>query len=161
VQDNEQVQVDGGEIHHGDDHYHEPSLLRDGGQAQAAGMRLNHLDLQVCDVPATISYFERYFGLTLRTKPDSAALAVLTDGHGFVLVLQRLEQPLDRYPDGFHLGFLLDEVESVRALHARAKEGGAEVSDLIVNGRGTMIYFTAPEGYRVEVSCQRVNFRDA
>jgi catechol 2,3-dioxygenase-like lactoylglutathione lyase family enzyme len=123
-------------------------------------MRLNHLDLQVLDVPATISYFERFFGLTLRTKANSKALAVLSDGHGFVLVLQRLEQPLQRYPDGFHLGFLLDDVQSVRALHARATEDGADVSDVIVNGRGTMIYFTAPEGYRVEVSCQRTNFRD-
>ena len=36
--------------------------------------------------------------------------------------------------------------------------GGVDVSDVIVNGRGTMIYFTAPEGYRIEVSCQRSNF---
>lgn len=121
-------------------------------------MKLNHLDLQVRDVPRTIAYFQQYFGLTLRTQPNSKALAILTDGHGFVLVLQRAESEDDRYPEGFHLGFLLGDVESVHALHARAKEGGAEVSDVIVNGRGTMIYFTAPEGYRVEVSCQRTNF---
>jgi catechol 2,3-dioxygenase-like lactoylglutathione lyase family enzyme len=121
-------------------------------------MKLNHLDLQVRDVPASIAYFERYFGLTLRTKPDSKALAVLTDGHGFVLVLQRAAPAEDRYPEGFHLGFLVDDVESVRALQARASDGGADVSDVIVNGRGTMIYFTAPEGYRIEVSCQRTSF---
>jgi len=34
---------------------------------------------------------------------------------------------------------------SVRALHARALADGAAVSDIIVNGRGTMIYLTAPE----------------
>ena len=53
---------------------------------------------------------------------------------------------------------LLDDVASVRDLHARATEGGADVSDVIVNGRGTMIYFTAAEGYRIEVSCQRTQF---
>ena len=62
------------------------------------------------------------------------------------------------YPEGFHLGFLLDDPESVRALHARAREGGADVSDVIVNGRATLLFFTAPEGYRVEVSCQRTSF---
>jgi catechol 2,3-dioxygenase-like lactoylglutathione lyase family enzyme len=121
-------------------------------------MKLNHLDLHVRDVPATTRYFEELFGLTLRTKRDKKALAVLSDGHGFVLVLQRAETPEDRYPEGFHLGFLLPDAESVRALHARAKEAGAVVSDVIENGRGTMIYFSAPEGYRVEVSCQRVRF---
>jgi catechol 2,3-dioxygenase-like lactoylglutathione lyase family enzyme len=120
-------------------------------------MKLNHLDLQVRDVPASVAYFERFFGLTMRTKP-SPALAVLADGHGFVLVLQRAAPGEDRYPEGFHLGFLLEDADSVRALHARAKEGGAEVSDIIVNGRGTMIYVTAAEGYRIEVSCQRVDF---
>jgi catechol 2,3-dioxygenase-like lactoylglutathione lyase family enzyme len=117
-------------------------------------MRLNHLDLQVHDVPATIAFFQRYFGLSLHTKASSPKLAILSDGQGFVFVLQQSEQPEDRYPEGFHLGFLLDDVESVRALHARACAEGAAVSDLIVNGRGTMIYFTLPEKYRVEVSCQ-------
>ena len=120
-------------------------------------MKLNHLDLHVRDVPASVAYFERFFGLTMRKKA-SAALAVLADGHGFVLVLQHAAPGEDRYPEGFHLGFLLYDIDSVRALHARAKEGGAEVSDVIVNGRGTMIYFTAPEGYRIEVSCQRKDF---
>ena len=50
---------------------------------------------------------------------------------------------------------------SVRALHARALADGAAVSDIIVNGRGTMIYLTAPEGYYVEVSCQKRRFGPA
>jgi catechol 2,3-dioxygenase-like lactoylglutathione lyase family enzyme len=120
-------------------------------------MRVNHLDLLVSDVPATVIYFRRWFGLELRSNPGSKAIAILTDGHGFVLVLQRAAEG-ERYPEGFHLGFLLDDPESVRALHARAREGGADVSDVIVNGRGTHLYFTAPDGYRVEVSCQRTSF---
>jgi catechol 2,3-dioxygenase-like lactoylglutathione lyase family enzyme len=77
----------------------------------------------------------------------------MTDQAGFVLVLQRADAG-HRYPEGFHLGFLLDDVAGVRALHARARADGTPVSDVIVNGRGTMIYLTAPEGYFVEVSCQ-------
>lgn len=121
-------------------------------------MNLNHLDLQVHDVPGTIAFFERYFGLVLRSNPSSPALAILTDGHGFVLVLQRCERPDDRYPEGFHLGFLLDDVDAVRALHTRLRADEVPVSDVIVNGRGTMVYLTRPEGYYVEVSCQRHRF---
>lgn len=46
----------------------------------------------------------------------------------------------------------------MRQFHARAAGDGLAVSDVIVNGRGTMIYLTAPEGYRVEVSCQKHRF---
>lgn len=119
-------------------------------------MKLNHLDLLVRDVPATVAYLTRYFGLTARTKPDSPALAVMTDGQGFVLVVQHCEQP--SYPGHFHFGFLVDDPESVRSLQARARADGVEVSEVIENGRGTMIYFTAPDGYNVEVSCQRVRW---
>jgi len=117
-------------------------------------MNLNHLDLQVHDVAATRVFFERYFGLKTQSNPGSPALVVLTDEAGFVLVLQRASDD-QRYPEGFHLGFLVDQVETVRALHARAVAEGTPVSDVIVNGRGTMIYLTAPEGYFVEVSCQK------
>lgn len=120
-------------------------------------MHINHLDLLVHDVAATSAFFERYFGLRIETNPGSPALVIMTDPEGFVLVLQRAPAGA-HYPPGFHLGFLLDDVESVRALHARASADGAAVSDVIVNGRGTMIYLTAPEGYRVEVACQNHRF---
>ncbi len=117
-------------------------------------MNINHLDLQVLDVAGTRAFFERYFGLETQSNPDSPALVIMTDEAGFVLVLQRATSA-ERYPEGFHLGFLLDSVEAVRAMHARAVADGTPVSDVIVNGRGTMIYLTAPEGYFVEVSCQK------
>jgi len=123
-------------------------------------MMLNHLDLQVYDVARSSEFFERYFGLQLQSNPNSEALAILTDANGFVLVLQR-SKAADRYPEGFHVGFLLDDLAAVRALHARALADGAAVSDIIVNGRGTMIYLTAPEGYYVEVSCQKRRFGPA
>jgi len=118
----------------------------------SAGMQINHLDLQVRDVRATSEFFQRYFGLRVQSKPSSPALVILTDPQGFVLVLQRTPAA-GPYPEGFHLGFLIDSVEAVRAIHARATADGTPVSDVIVNGRGTMIYLSAPEGYYVEVAC--------
>jgi catechol 2,3-dioxygenase-like lactoylglutathione lyase family enzyme len=116
-------------------------------------MKLNHLDLRVRDVPATIAFFTRHFGLRLQTKPDSPTFAILTDGDGFVLVLQRAKEG-ETYPPGFHLGFLVDDAESVVRLQIRAREEGANVSEVQENGRGTMVYFTFPEGYLVEVAHQ-------
>ena len=120
-------------------------------------MHINHLDLQVHDVRSTAAFFERYFGLQLQSNTTSPALQILTDEEGFVLVLQRATDG-ERYPEGFHLGFLLDDVESVAKLRERALADGVPVSDLVVNGRGTMVYVTAPEGYRIEVSCPRHRF---
>ena len=118
-------------------------------------MKLNHLDLQVADVQQTVTFFERYFDLELRTSRTSPALAVLSDRQGFVLVVQRRKHDGEAYPEGFHLGFLVDDVESVHAAHARAREGGLDVTDVITNNRGVMIYCKAPDGYVVEVSCPR------
>lgn len=137
--------------------YHFSSRL---APRRLVGMKLNHLDLQVTDVGRSAEFFERYFGLCTRSNPGSTALVILTDEAGFVLVLQRAQVEL-RYPEGFHLGFLLEHVDDVHALQARAKADGTPVSDVIVNGRGTMIYLTAPEGYYVEVSCQNHRFPPA
>ena len=116
-------------------------------------MQLNHLDLQVRDVPATVSFFERFFGLELTSSRNSPAIAILTDGQGFTFVLQRHDAPV--YPDGFHLGFLVGDVATVQEAHARLTNGGVEVSDLTTNGRGTQIYARGPDGIVVEVSCRR------
>jgi catechol-2,3-dioxygenase len=124
---------------------------------QLQAMKLNHLDLQVQDVARSSRFFESYFGLQIQSNPSSPALVIMTDESGFVLVLQHSKHT-ERYPDGFHLGFLLEDIESVHALHSRAIADGTPVSEVIVNGRGTMIYLSAPEGYYVEVSCQRHRF---
>lgn len=123
-------------------------------------MKLNHLDLQVSDVSRSAEFFERYFGLCIRSNPGSPTLVIMTDEAGFVLVLQRAKLT-GRYPEGFHLGFLLDDVADVHALHALAKRDGTSVGDVIVNGRGSMVYLTAPDGYYVEVSCQNHKFAPA
>jgi catechol 2,3-dioxygenase-like lactoylglutathione lyase family enzyme len=118
-------------------------------------LKLNHLDLQVSDVQASVLFFERSFGLALQSSRASPALAVLSDGEGFTLVLQRRKNDDERYPEGFHFGFLVDDIETVVAFHTRAREQGLDVSDVIKNGRGTLVYCRAMDGIVVEVSCHR------
>jgi catechol 2,3-dioxygenase-like lactoylglutathione lyase family enzyme len=120
-------------------------------------MKLHHIDIQVHDVLADSAFFQEHFGLTPQSNPRSPAIAILSDGHGFVLVLQRRVD--DRpYPEGFHVGFYLADDAAVRAVHTQARAKGADVSELIVTGRGTSIYFNAPGGYKVEVTCPRRDF---
>lgn len=116
-------------------------------------MRLNHLDLQVSDVQKTVAFFTTIFGLELQSNPRSPEIAILGDGEGFVLVLQRRDPVV--YPEGFHLGFLVDDVAIVHALHTRARAAGLEISDIDTNNRGTMTHCRAPDGYVVEVACHR------
>jgi catechol 2,3-dioxygenase-like lactoylglutathione lyase family enzyme len=119
-------------------------------------MKLNHIDLQVVDVQAAVLFFERCLGFTLESNRSSPAIAILGDGDGFVLVLQRSKDGLAPvYPDGFHVGCLVDTVDEVHAFHAKAKSEGVGVSDVQHNGRGTLTYCNAPGGVLVEVSCQR------
>ncbi len=118
-------------------------------------MKLNHLDLQVSDVPSTVALFERVFGLQCESNRNSPAIAFLSDGDGFVLVLQRKKQPAETYPDGFHFGFLVEDVATVERIHQAARDSELTVSELIRNNRGTMIYCRSPDGYLVEVNCRR------
>jgi catechol 2,3-dioxygenase-like lactoylglutathione lyase family enzyme len=114
-------------------------------------MRLNHLDLQVDDVPATAAFLERYFGLTIHGNRTSPAIIILSDDGGFTLVVQRRKRAGEAYPEGFHIGFLVDGENTVRQQHARMVADGVACSDVFVNHRGTMFYLTAPGGITVEV----------
>jgi catechol 2,3-dioxygenase-like lactoylglutathione lyase family enzyme len=118
-------------------------------------MKINHLDLQVADVQATVAVFERLLGLRLQSSRTSPALAILTDDEGFTLVLQRRKGDSERYPEGFHFGFLVDDVERVRAFHASASAETLEVSAIIETGRGTLVYARTPDGLLIEVAHHR------
>lgn len=119
-------------------------------------MHLNHLDLCVPDVAATVAFFTRHFGLTLLNLRGQDRLAVMEDGNGFVLVLSNLEQADDfRYPAQFHIGFVLDDEAAVAAAYDDCRDGGVTiVHALNRNRRGLMFYCACPGGIMIEVSCR-------
>jgi catechol 2,3-dioxygenase-like lactoylglutathione lyase family enzyme len=117
-------------------------------------MKLNHIDLQVPDVQRTALFFEHYFDFEHGSNRASPAIAILSDRHGLVLVLQKLKDPAQAYPEGFHIGFYVESEDLVQAFHARATSGGMEVSEVIRNNRGTMVYCKAPGDLLVEVNCR-------
>ena len=118
-------------------------------------MKLNHLDIQVPNVPEAAAFFEQHFGFQILTNRSSAALIALRDSDGFVLVLQRLKDPAEKYPDGFHLGFYVSDVARVHEQRARLSEAGVGVGEIIENNRGLMFYFSGPGGVLIEVSCPK------
>jgi catechol 2,3-dioxygenase-like lactoylglutathione lyase family enzyme len=121
-------------------------------------MHLNHVDLQVEDVQATATFFERFFGFTHTSNRASPAIAILRGDGGFTLVVQRRKDG-DRYPEGFHVGFIVDDEDTVKRMHDELARSGQRVSDVQKNGRGTMIY-CKHDGFLVEVGCRPVTLAE-
>jgi len=97
-------------------------------------VKLNHLDLQVADAQRSVHLFEQLLGFQLDSSRTFPALALLSDGAGFTLVLQRRQNDADAY----------------------ARESGlVEVSGVIENGRGVLVYLRSWDGLLIEVSWQR------
>lgn len=116
-------------------------------------MQLNHVDLQVTDVQATAAFFVRYFHFTLISNPHSPAIAILSGEGGVTLVLQRRTDQRP-WPEGFHIGFIVDDVAKVHAFHAEVTAAGVHASPVETNGRGTMTYCRF-EDLLIEVSVRR------
>src|SRR5574338_220348 len=103
-------------------------------------MRLNHLNLTVTDVPATVRFLETYFGLrNLRDNSENRNFAVLMDDGGLVLTLMRAGWPpygnrseregvQVKYPGNFHIGFAQESEERVNEIYRRLKDDGFDVA---------------------------------
>ena len=113
------------------------------------GMRLNHLNLSVTDVPASVAMFETYFGFTRSDMPVNEHMAFLHDESGFLLSMFRAKD-VD-YPKSFHIGFMQDSPEQVHAIRAKLLEGGYAVPEPQQNHGRLTFYFDAPGGFVVEV----------
>ena len=116
-------------------------------------MKLNHLDLQVADVPALTAFLVDHFDLQPLTRLDSPKIAILGDGHGFTLVIQRRRGDHETYPADAHIGFLVDDPAEVHARRARLAEAGVAVSEVDSNARGTRCYCRGPGDLLIEVGC--------
>ena len=114
-------------------------------------MQLNHINLGVTDVAATVGMFETYFGLRpIEDFPANDKMAFLHDDTDAVISIFRVKDAT--YPKVFHIGFIQDEKAKVDALHARlVADGFAPDTPRDEHGRYTF-YFQAPGGFTVEVN---------
>ena len=114
-------------------------------------MNLNHLNLGVTEIPATVAMFETHFGLRRADiAPLNEKMAFLTDDSGLLLSLFRVKDAA--YPKIFHIGFTQERVDQVHAIHAKLAADGFEPEEpREEHGRFTF-YFRAPGGFTVEVN---------
>jgi lactoylglutathione lyase len=112
-------------------------------------MKLNHLNLKVSDVPATVAFLQTYFAM----RPQSAndRMAFLSDGDGFFLALFKQTQPPVSYPPEFHIGFYVDSEATVDAINRRLRDDGYDVPEP-KQDHGYKFYLNAPGGFLLEVS---------
>jgi catechol 2,3-dioxygenase-like lactoylglutathione lyase family enzyme len=123
-------------------------------------MKLNHLNLCTGNVPGLSDFFSRFFGFEHIATRGSDAFAVLRGSDGFALNLMRSGRnaAVVDYPDGFHVGFLVETADEVRAKHGELQEAGLQPGDVQKLTRGgiptTIFYCEAPGGVLVEVSAE-------
>ncbi|MEC0239496.1 VOC family protein [Paenibacillus dokdonensis] len=110
-------------------------------------MKLNHLNLTVSDVKATVDFLVKYFGLQIRNTRGNA-FAVLFDDGGLVLTLMKGKQI--SYPNTFHIGFIQESEDRVNEINQRMKDDGFDV-DLPQRSHAWTFYVQAPGGFTVEV----------
>ena len=114
-------------------------------------MKLNHINLGVTDVPATVALFEEYFGLKPAEGgfPQNPAMAFLTDDDGSLISIFRARDVT--YPKVFHIGFIQENAEAVRAMHAKLQAGGFQPQEPREEHGRLTFYFDAPGGFVIEV----------
>jgi catechol 2,3-dioxygenase-like lactoylglutathione lyase family enzyme len=87
-------------------------------------MDLNHLNLRVRDAVACRDFYERHFGFRPSFEADGGFFVRNEDGFVLALIPVEAHQPL---PDGFHIGFGLDDADAVLAKHAELGAAGVTV----------------------------------
>lgn len=122
-------------------------------------MKLNHANLCTTDVAGLAAFFTRHFGFELVAMRGKDAFAILRGTDGFALNLMRPGKGGGSdYPDGFHIGFLVDDAEGVHAMHAEMTKAGVgpdAVQNLVRGGAATTVFYcNAPGGLLVEVGAE-------
>jgi catechol 2,3-dioxygenase-like lactoylglutathione lyase family enzyme len=110
------------------------------------GMKLNHVNLTVTDVPAAAQFLEKYFGL--RKQGGNKGFTVLFDDNGLALTLMKAGEVV--YPKTFHIGFSQESDERVNEIYQRMIDDGFE-ADPPQRSHAWTFYVRAPGGFVVEV----------
>ena len=114
-------------------------------------MKLNHVNLGVTEIPATVAMFETYFGLRRADiGPANDRMAFLHDDTDAVISLFKVKDAA--YPKIFHVGFIQDDLATVTAIHERLAADGFSPEDIREEHGRMTFYFKAPGGFTVEVN---------
>jgi catechol 2,3-dioxygenase-like lactoylglutathione lyase family enzyme len=119
-------------------------------------MQINHLNFPVSDVAQTKAFFEKHFNFTCREIKGDNMMAILHGENGFVLTIMSTDFNRNgsaSFPDAFHMGFLVDDRESVQTIWQSLKNADVVLDQQPHNMRGVFgFYFHAPGNILIEVS---------
>lgn len=124
-------------------------------------MRLNHLNLGLLDLAEARRFFEDHFDFELLDRKGDAVL-VMGDRQGFTLVISdptKFGGVGADYPEGFHVGFLVETADLVDATHSRLARGGVEIPNPPRTMRGSYGFYFHALGIMFEVSCAHLGDR--
>ncbi len=117
-------------------------------------MKLNHINLTVTDVPETVKFLEKYFGLRRyggKGEEIGKKFEALFDDDDLVLTLMKGGRTKEiYYPRTFHIGFGQESDERVNEIYQRLKDDGFDVQPPQRSHAWTF-YVQAPGGFTVEV----------
>ena len=127
------------------------SAATERSMAQQVGLRVNHVGISVKDMNSAIAFYTKTMGFreayTLRDGNGNPTMAYIQVSRETFLELAPANA--NRPPGFSHVGI---EADDVRAIAARLRQGGAQVTDprLAENTGATLANVTDPEGLRVE-----------
>lgn len=90
-------------------------------------MKLNHINLVVSNVVNATHLFETYFNFKCTGVKGENIIAILKGKDDFSLVIMTNKDGTSIYPDAFHVGFMLDNTNSVTETYQKLKDGGIVV----------------------------------
>ena len=90
-------------------------------------MKLNHINLVVADVAETIRLFETYFNFKCTGIKGENSIAVLKGADDFTLVIMANKDGEAIYPKAFHIGFMLNDPDSVTQIYQQLKNDGIAI----------------------------------
>jgi catechol 2,3-dioxygenase-like lactoylglutathione lyase family enzyme len=90
-------------------------------------MKLNHINLVVSNVADATNLFETYFNFKCTDIKGDNIVAILKGADDFTLVIMTNKDGKMIYPDAFHIGFMLDNTNTVTETYEKLKNGGVAV----------------------------------
>lgn len=116
-------------------------------------MKLNHMNLAVTDAQESRRFLEKYFGFrSMEGTKDNATFIGMRGDDGFVLALMEVKKGEKvKYPDSFHIGFLIESKAGVQEIYQRLKEDGYDITPPRNLRGGLHLYFLAPGGFTIQV----------
>ena len=123
---------------------------------QEAAPRLSHVGLYVTDVPKMTDFYTKTLGFVVSDGAEDGRITFLShnpsDHHQVVLVRGRSAEQHEA-PMVQQVSFNVETLANVQRAFRKVREAGCKVIDPRCHGNAWSVYFSDPEGNRIEMFC--------